>query len=479
MVLLLTDVFLLLTQVLLWIVVGLVTWFVLLKALPRAFLGLLVLLLILLILAVSFFSGPTVFDDSDIFRTLWYIISLLFRPLSLAIILLLILLTGAKVNKIVGNIIRVGLVLLLACCLPVVSYFLAQELEWEGIKMIRPVAAQVAGDTPVIVLLGQGTTRPFLGPRTTCPPLRPASTAAPARPATPPPPDSEEPLTAEQYRVLTQPPTQLPIQLTDKADRVLYAAQLYRQNPNSQIVISAPRRLDRKQKEGETKDYISEAKDIQTFLNQSLDVPCEAMRFLDPDGASIRRTAENVKKILADNRVGFGNQLTIVNTAMNTERTYRTFREVFGFCPIARPTDFYTVPRRSKLNNLAPERDLVEYNLQATDFLPSIDALFLGSQAVEEYASALYYFLRGWIKFRDLTDCGAVASTGQTGEFNAQTGEFNPVQPRITAVPQNPQGQGVPDTGSRPIGTNQPPFTPNPAPLSAPTRSSDPNGNMW
>ena len=91
-------------------------------------------------------------------------------------------------------------------------------------------------------------------------------------------------MSAEAFRVLTQPPTQLPIQLTDKADRLLYAAELYRQNPNSQIVISAPRRLDRKTKDGETNDLVSEAKDIQTFLNQSLNVPCEAMRFLDPNG---------------------------------------------------------------------------------------------------------------------------------------------------------------------------------------------------
>ncbi len=46
MVLLFTDVFLLLTQVLLWIVVGIFVWLVLLRALPRQFLGLLVLLLI-------------------------------------------------------------------------------------------------------------------------------------------------------------------------------------------------------------------------------------------------------------------------------------------------------------------------------------------------------------------------------------------------------------------------------------------------
>lgn len=402
MVLLLTDVFLLLTQVLIWIVVGLVTWFVLLKALPRAFLGLLVLLLILLILGVAFANGPRVFDDSDIFRTLWYLISLPFKPLSLGVILLLLLLSGTKINKLLTRIIRFGLVLLLACCLPIVSYFMAQELEWEGIRMIQPPAAQVTGDTRVIVLLGQGTTRPFLGSRTTCPPLRSTQIGTPATPATPRPPDGEQPMSAEAFRVLTQPPTQLPIQLTDKADRLLYAAALYRQNPNSQIVISAPRRLDRKTKDGETSDLVSEAKDIQTFLNQSLNVPCEAMRFLDPNGASIRRSAENVKKILDDSKINYGNQLTVINTAMSTERTYRTFREVFGFYPTARPTDFYTVPARSRLDRLAPERDLVEYQLQPTDFLPSVDALYLGSQAIEEFSSSIYYFLRGWIKFREL-----------------------------------------------------------------------------
>ena len=57
MVLLLTDVFLLLTQVLLWIVIGLVTWFVLLKALPKAFLGMLVLLLILLLRTITLLRG--------------------------------------------------------------------------------------------------------------------------------------------------------------------------------------------------------------------------------------------------------------------------------------------------------------------------------------------------------------------------------------------------------------------------------------
>ncbi|MBW4580504.1 MAG: YdcF family protein [Tildeniella nuda ZEHNDER 1965/U140] len=404
MVLLLTDVFLLLTQVLLWIVIGLVTWFVLLKALPKAFLGMLVLLLILLMLGVGFTIEPVGFNSSDIFRTLWNLISLPFRPLSLAVILLLILLTGAKINKVVGNIIRIGLVLLLACCLPIVSYFLAQELEWEGIKMIQSTPTQVAGSTPIIALMGEGTTRPFLGPRTTCPPTRPPAGAP--QPATPRPPDGEEPMTLATYRALTEGRTQLPIQLTDKADRLLYAAQLYRQNPGSLIVISAPQRLDRKLKEGETKENASEAKDIETFLNQYLGVPCGAMR-LDHDGISIRKSAENIKKLL--DGISYGNQLTVVNTAMSTERTFRTFREVFGFCPIARPTDFYTVPARSKLDNLAPERDLVEHNLQATDFLPSVDALYLGSQAIEEYSSALYYFLRGWIKFRDLRDCGGVA----------------------------------------------------------------------
>ncbi|MBC7969172.1 MAG: YdcF family protein [Verrucomicrobia bacterium] len=460
MVLLLTDVFLLLTQVLLWIVIGLVTWFILLKALPKAFLGMLVLLLILLMLGVGFTIEPVGFNSSDIFRTLWNLISLPFRPLSLGVILLLILLTGAKVNKVVGNIIRIGLVLLLACCLPIVSYFLAQELEWEGIRMIQSAPTQVTGSTPIIALLGDGTTRAFLGPRTTCPPTRPTA-GAPAQPTTPRPPDGEEPVSVEAYRVMTQPPTQLPIQLADKADRLLYAAQLYRQNPGSLIVISAPQRLDRKLKEGETKEIASEAKDIETFLNQSLGVPCGAMR-LDHDGVSIRRSAENIKKLLDDNRIAYGNQLTVVNTAMSTERTFRTFREVFGFCPIARPTDFYTVPSRSKLDNLAPERDLVEHNLQATDFLPSVDALYLGSQAIEEYSSSLYYFLRGWIKFRDLRECGEIAERTRIGEFNpGQTPAVTDPQNPRAQIPESPQS--TPPNAGQLLGTSTSTPTTNPS----------------
>ena len=57
MVLLVTDVFLLLTQVLLWILVGLAARFVLLKALPKAFLGGLVLVLLVAVTALTFFKG--------------------------------------------------------------------------------------------------------------------------------------------------------------------------------------------------------------------------------------------------------------------------------------------------------------------------------------------------------------------------------------------------------------------------------------
>ncbi len=411
MVLLLTDVFLLLTQVLLWIIVGLVTWFVLLKALPRAFLSLLVLLLILIILVLSFFQGPPA-PNTGVLDILWRIISFPFSPFGLGLILLLILLSGTKLTKLASNIIKIMLVILLLGCFPIVAYFLAQELEWEGIRMIQAPPAQVTGDTRVIVLLGQGTTRPFLGPRTTCDPQRPASGATtPAQPAAPAPPDrAEEPLTAEMFRVLTQPPTQLPIQLTEKADRLTYAAQLYRQGPGSLIVISAPQRPDRKIKEAETNEVVSEAKDIQTFLNQTLGIPCEAMRFIDHNGTSVHESAKNIKKLLADNRVNYGNRLTIVSTAMNTERTFRTFREVFGFCPLARPTDFYTLPSRSRLDRLAPERNLVEHDIIVTDFLPSAEALYISTQAIEEYLTSGYYFLRGWIRFRELSGCREIAT---------------------------------------------------------------------
>ncbi len=382
MVLLLTDVFLLLTQVLLWLVVGLITWFVLLKALPRAFLSTLVLLLILVVLALSFISGPP--RDGSVLEILWRIISFPFTPLGLGLILLLLLLSGTKLTKFARNAISVGLVIIALGTLPLVAYYLAQELEMEAIELIRPLPALNDGGRRVIVLMGQGTTHPF---------LRARQEQIPTNQARP-----ELYVSEDAYQVLSQ----LPVQLTDKGDRIIYAAQLYQEQTqagtNPLIIVSAGTRPNRLRKEGERTEEISEARDIQTFLTRTLNVP-ETAILLENEGNTVRRSAERIKQLLNDQNIPFGNQVTLVTSGMNMHRTALTFGRLFGEVVInARPTDFHTLPPPDSLRSILQGRDLVERQLQATDFLPSAQALSLSSEAIDEYLSSFYYFLRGWIK---------------------------------------------------------------------------------
>jgi hypothetical protein len=81
-------------------------------------------------------------------------------------------------------------------------------------------------------------------------------------------------------------------------------------------------------------------------------------------------------------------------------RAALTFVRVFNESTIViRPTDFFTIPPGSHLARRVQGRDLIERQLQVTDLLPNVDALWLSSQAIEEYLNAIYYFLRGWIRF--------------------------------------------------------------------------------
>lgn len=568
MILLLTDVFLLLTQVLLWMVVGLVAWFVLLRALPRAFLSLLVLLLILAVLVISFVQGPPI--DSGVLEILWRIISFPFTPLGLAIVLIAILLTNTKLNKFARRAMLIGLVILTLLSFPFVAYFLVQELELEAIEAVCPAPSLASGARRVIVLMGQGTTRSYLKPITARNTLAPregqplnaadistlaqlpllpsnatevdaagvdrsvpiaffpasapslatdasgssgidqpngaansllAQTPPPATTGTPTPgtnrsealdqqaeqmkqraedaetrlkelndrlqqrqsqidemkkraedlqqraeeqrkreeerqqrleerrqrrnqqqpnttpaetgtprtnaspsPAASQPkrrpryaITQDGYRVLTA----QPIQLTDKGNRLIYAANLYQRESGSNplILVSASTKLDRRQKEGEKREEISESADIQRFLTTTMDVPASAT-LLDHNSRSVRRSAENVKKLLGDQNINYGNQLTLVTTAMNMHRTALTFEQVFddtGTEIVVRPTDFHTIPPVESIGDLATGTDLVEHQVQASDFLPNSYALYLSSQAIDEYISSFYYFLRGWM----------------------------------------------------------------------------------
>lgn len=447
MVLLLTDIFLLLTQVFLWLIVGLVVWFFLQKVLSKRFLGILVLLLFLFVILMAFYQGGINQPAGSILEILWRVISYPLTPFGLGFILLLILLTGLfKPAKWVINIIRGVLILLLLGSIPVISYLLAQELEMEAIEFINPLPSLDAGARQVIVLLGRDTTRFQLRPRREAVPVtNPATTNLP-----------KELITETQYQVLSQ----LPVQMTAHGNRIVYAAKLYQESTgrNPLIIISAGRRYDRRKQEGETWEEISESQDIQTMLNQTFGVPDNAM-IQDREEFSIHSSAENVKKLLGDQGINYGRQLILVGSALNMNRAALTFEEVFSTdCIVARPTDFLTVPRTDRLRLVLQGRDLVERELQVTDILPSAEAFYISSQAYQEYLNSFYYFLRRWIRpFRS------------RGEVQTCPATSTPAPSPTPAPPATTTPIPIPTLTPNPAPPAPAPSTPIPTPIPIPT----------
>lgn len=384
MVLLLTDVFLLLTQVLLWIVVGLVGWYVILKGLPRPFLSLLVLLLILAILALAFVQGPP--SEGGVLEALWRVISFPLTPFGLGLILLLMLLSPrVKLGKWASRWVSLALILLALSSVPIVANYLAQELEYEAIEQVQATQPLPAGARRVIVLLGNGTTRLFVRPRQGTPP-------------TAPPGQTDRPIAPASYDIISQ----QPVQVTEKADLLMYTAQLYQQEAaagtNPLIVVSAGPRYERIRQTGEQDNDASEARDIQTFFSRTLNIP-ETSILLDSNGTNAHRSAENVRRLLTDQQINFGNQLLLVDSAISMNRSVLTFRQVFSDSTVyARPSDFYALPPQQSLARIVQGRDLIQRNVLVTDFIPTVDSFGISSRAIEEYLTSLYYFLRGWIR---------------------------------------------------------------------------------
>lgn len=342
MVLLVTDVFVLLTQVLLWVVVGLFAWYVLLRALPRAFLGGLVLLLLLGVAAFTFYRGS---PEQGLFGDIFRIIAVPFSPLGIILILLLIafsdVVRGKGLSKTGVLLLRIAVPVLLLLSIPAVSYFLAQRAEAEAISIARPVSAETlpAGARRVIVVLAQDTTRLQLRPRSL---PAPAPTPQPTQAPLIQPPD---PIPEGTFSLITD----QPIQLTEKGDVLTYAAQVYREErargTAPLLIVSAGGRPERDRK-GASLDEVSEAADARRFL-QTMGVP-ESDIVGDSRSPTIHDSAVNVREELRRRGINFGNQLIVVASALEMNRAALTFNREFGDTRtdgtsiniISRPTNF-------------------------------------------------------------------------------------------------------------------------------------------
>lgn len=312
---------------------GLLYW-LFFKFIPKPLFTFLGGLLVFVLLALSF-NDPS----QQIPEPLWQFFIFPLKPLNFALCLML----GALVNilrtskdKPLKIILSLAFALLFLCSTPIVSQQLVQIYEHgSAVATKKSQQEQVA----TIVLLGQETT---------------------------------------EINV----PAGRPIQLTDRGDRLLYAAQIYReqQRNNPTIIISAGVRdyLD-----GEEKNRL-ETQDIETIL-VGLGVP-EGVIVQDSKSNDIHSSAKKVKEYLVKNKRE-KQKLMLITSAINMGRAYMTFKHLdLEVLPMA--TDFYS---------LATDNKKLKQQFALNDILPSIPALTISTKIVEDFFGMLYYFLRGWL----------------------------------------------------------------------------------
>jgi len=277
-------------------------------------------------IVVAFFS-----PGNDAISTIWQVLSFFLKPVGASIVLLgFALRQGLDKSK---NQVMAALLILLLASTPFFSNLLAASTE-QAVVTPESAAAQTAS---AIVVLGQGTTQPDEPPRTQ-------------------------------------------IQLTDTGDRILYAAQLYRQSGNNPlVVVSAGPRPNLQGNQ----DQIVEANDIRALLVQ-FGVP-QTRIVLEPTGTNLRTSAEEVEDILRDQGIA-DNRVFLVTSAYNSRRAQQAFRSVGLNNIVAKPTGFFTVQPGTTST----------VNQWIESFIPSVEALTVTTRIVEEFYASIYYYLRGW-----------------------------------------------------------------------------------
>lgn len=331
--------FLLLTQVLLWLLVTVLLYNLLVKVIPKTYLTLLGGLFVFAIIVLAFF-----FPGERLVSTAWSVLSFPLKPVGATILLLSVALNQGlkKRNQVVA-----ALMILLISSTPFFSTLLARSLELGEVsptaRTIRggggaaPTAqAQPAG---AIVLLGQGTTQANLPPRTQ-------------------------------------------VQLTETGNRILYTAEVYRQQQSlgaSPIVIvsAGPR------EEAQGRNQAAEANDITTLLTQ-LGVPRDRI-VTETRSTDLRTSAEQVRSILSRRGIG-GTRVIVVTSGYNSRLARLTYTNA-GINVISRPSNFFAVQPGTREN----------FNISIRSFIPSVEALGISTRIVDEFYTTIYYYLRGWL----------------------------------------------------------------------------------
>ncbi|WP_448560412.1 hypothetical protein [Trichothermofontia sp.] len=420
--LLVVDIFSLITQLFLWTVVGSLLWYLFLRLIPPfwlTLLGGLVLFLLLTLLFRNAGSG-TIGLLGDLILP-WF-----FTPLGIVLLLWVTTLLGIRkggIKKISILTARIALPLLLVASLPFVATLLSRELELEALRESKPMP-EVTG--PLVLLAADATRRANL-----------ASFA------------------------------ELPNQVQVMDNRVPYTAALYQDHIKKDFPLIVCVRTNN---DGNWEPAVQMAEDTAIALRHHrpiaeaniLWVRKDAItrtQLIPPDGsrheverqpycagANLHQIGERVKELLQGNQPP--NRFVLVASALEMSRAVLTF-EHLGLEPIARPTNFSTfaapeppppepsadctastaIRLRGKRGDgsfaqsggsseipstpiapkpTSPEQPFCVPAAEAPPrpdwpkptidaLIPSANALAQTTQALSEYLTSIFYFLRGWI----------------------------------------------------------------------------------
>jgi uncharacterized SAM-binding protein YcdF (DUF218 family) len=257
------------------------------------------------------------------------LLPLLVYPLGLSCLVLIAALLLRKREKLVTWLLVAALLLLWLGGNRWVAVSIARTLEW------RYIPAGELPDAPVIVVLG-GATEPAIAPRTQ-------------------------------------------VEVNSAADRVLYAAALYREGKAPAVLLSGGS-IDW-QETGET----SPAADMSSLLQQ-LGVPQEAI-WLEENSLNTYENAVHCHQILEERGI---NQILLVTSALHMPRARALF-EKQGLEVIPAPADF-TVTEEGWQNLFSGS---IETRILA--LLPNASSLALTTNALKEYIGMAVYWFRGMI----------------------------------------------------------------------------------
>ena len=208
-----------------------------------------------------------------------------------------------------------------------IARFLVSSLEWQNIPSVELPTAQA------IVVLG-GATRAAYEPRTT-------------------------------------------VDLSEAGDRVIYAAQLYR-DKKAPIILASGGRID--WSGGGTPESEDIAKLLEFMGVESKDI------IQDPDSLNTYQNAVNTKKILSKRNI---NSILLVTSAMHMPRSLAIFKHQ-GFEVTPAPTDFLVTKDELKAIGSTPKSAIL-------NLLPDSKNLERFTLAMKEYIGMVVYRLRGWV----------------------------------------------------------------------------------